>query len=210
MYLVINSWYFWFLPSNLKPHTVQAMKIEVAPWIRDYVCNMDDLYTELILEKVVNKPSGEESRKVDNYRDILSNQNNLSLKQAILNVTGNVEPGKRLLIKGEPGMGKTTLVKKIAWHWAKEFFKMVSLVVVVFLKLVRPGDVIGNIIIDQNSALQGLGMSHLDVECIFQIFGNSCLLILDGLNEHALGQNQDVVKIIKGQNLLHTHVLVTL
>ena len=34
-------------------------------------------------------------------------------------------------------------------------------------------------------------------------------MILDGLDEHALGQNQDVLKIIKGQKLLYCNILVT-
>ena len=33
------------------------------------------------------------------------------------------EPGKRLLIKGEPGMGKTILVK-VAWDWATRLLKL--------------------------------------------------------------------------------------
>ena len=71
------------------------MKIEVAPWIKDYVTSMDDLYTELTLEKLGNE------------------------------------------------------------------------------------------------------------------FHNRCQLTLDGLDEHAFGQNHDVLKVIKGQKLLNTHVLVT-
>ena len=35
------------------------------------------------------------------------------------------------------------------------------------------------------------------------------MLILDGLDEHALGQNQDVVKIMKGQKYLFCNVIVT-
>ena len=40
-------------------------------------------------------------------------------------------------------------------------------------------------------------------------FGNRCLLILDGLDEHALGTNQDVLKIIRGEKLLSCNIIVT-
>ena len=39
------------LVGKIRPFTEQAMKIEVAPWIKDYVVDMDELYTELTLEK---------------------------------------------------------------------------------------------------------------------------------------------------------------
>ena len=39
------------------------MKIEVAPWIRDYVVDMEELYTELKLDKNWNnKPCGMDSK----------------------------------------------------------------------------------------------------------------------------------------------------
>ena len=59
-----------------------------------------------------------------------------------------------------------------------------SIVFFVFLKLVRPGDAIENIIIDQNPSLEGLCISRQKLENIFETFGNRCLFILDGLDEH--------------------------
>ena len=46
------------------------MKIEVAPWIEDYVVNMEELYTELRLEKIDYKLKGEEASVVDDYREL--------------------------------------------------------------------------------------------------------------------------------------------
>ena len=47
------------------------------------------------------------------------------------------------------------------------------------------------------------------LRAILETFGNRCLLILDGLDEHALGQNQDVLKIIRGQKLLYCNVILS-
>ena len=88
-------------------------------------------------------------------------------------------------------------------------FKVVSVVFFVFLKLVRPGDAIENVIIEQSPMLEGRCVTQEQLESIFEKFGHRCLFILDGLDEHALGQNDDVLKIIKGQKLLNCHVLVT-
>ena len=47
-----------------------AMKIEVAPWIQDYVVDMDDLFTELQLEKIHNKPTGQERLLLEDYTEL--------------------------------------------------------------------------------------------------------------------------------------------
>ena len=44
---------------------------------------------------------------------------------------------------------------------------------------------------------------------ILERFWKSCLLILDGLDEHALGTNQDVLRIIRGERYLKCNVIVT-
>ena len=68
-------------------------------------------------------------------------------------------------------MGKTTLVKKVAWDWAKGIFTAVSIVFFVFLKLVNPGDTIENVIIDQTPVLEGLDVTGAKVKHILDKFG---------------------------------------
>ena len=58
------------LAEEIRPYTQDAMKIEMAPWIRDYNVNMEDLYTELALEKLENKPTGPSKQRIENYTDI--------------------------------------------------------------------------------------------------------------------------------------------
>ena len=111
------------MAEKLRPWTQRAMKIEVAPWIRDYVTEMQELYCELLLEKVAYKPYGEEKVKVRKYQDLFHE---------------DAEVPDKILAKGDPGMGKTTLSKKIAWDWAKNDFKKVSIVLFLLLKSVRP------------------------------------------------------------------------
>ena len=122
---------FQTLAENLRPWTEKAMKIEVAPWIREYVADFRDLYSELILEKIHNKPTGYFRKRIKNYEELfvfLENEGHQGTS-----VLSRV-PVKKILIKADPGMGKTTLVKKIAWDWAKRLFVKVSIVFFVFLK----------------------------------------------------------------------------
>ena len=108
-----------------------------------------------------------------------------------------------------PGVLKTTLVKKIAWDWAKKLFTKVTVVFFVFLKLVNPDDTIENVIIDQTPELEGLGVTTQKLKNILENYGEKSLLILDGLDEHAFGKNKDVLKIVKHQKYLFCNVLLT-
>ena len=57
--------------------------------------------------------------------------------------------------------------------------------------------------------LEGLQVTQENIAKVLTHGGNKCLLILDGLDEHAFGKNQDVLKIVKGAKYLRCHVLLT-
>ena len=64
-------------------------------------------------------------------------------------------------------------------------------------------------IIQQNPELEGLGVSPAKLRGMLDMFSDRCLLILDGLDEHGLGQNEDVLKIIKNSKLLECGIIVS-
>ena len=61
-------------------------------------------------------------------------------------------------------MRKTSLVKEITWDWAKRLSVNVCIVFFVFLKLVKPGDLIEESIIQQMHVLQGKHVSRYALE----------------------------------------------
>ena len=67
--------------------------------------------------------------------------------------------GERILLKGDPGMGKTTVSKKAAYDWAMGILKVFSIIFFVFLKLVKPGDSIENVIIQQTPMLESIPLN---------------------------------------------------
>ena len=212
------------IAEDLKPYTEDAMKIDTAPWMKACTeVNMHELYTELTLERLENQAKGTKGIPISDYKemfaDISSNNNETNSTDAsnvaMLVGKGNVRThprrrkAKKILLKGHPGMGKTTLMKKIGWDWAKGIFTTFSIVFFVFLKLVEPGEAIENIIIRHTPALEGMSITPDIVKQLLEQFSEKCLVILDGLDEHALGQNEDVLKIIRWQKLLLCNIIVT-
>ena len=168
------------------------MKIEPFPWLRDYYVDMRKLYTELILEKIENLLLGETRWTLKGYVEMF-----------------DCKGRKKILIKGDPGMGKTTLCKKIGWDFANGLSKMFSMVFFIFLKFVNPGETIENVIIKQNPELEGLGVTAEKLHGLLGRFGERCLLILDGLDEHGLGQNEDVMKIIRNCKYINCGIVIS-
>ena len=168
------------------------MKIEPFPWLRDYYVDMNKLYTELTLEKIENDVYGVNGRTLKGYEEMF-----------------DAEGRDKILMKGDPGMGKTTLGKKVGYDWAKGVFKEFTLIFFVYLKFVKPGETIEKVIIQQNPELEGLNVTPAKLRACFEKFGKKCLIILDGLDEHGLGQNEDVLKIIRNQKLLGCGIAVS-
>ena len=215
------------IADKLRPYTADAMKIEVAPWIQDYVVDMDDLYTELALEKLHNKPTRQDAIMLKDYTELFRNcepserVHNLNLpEQESLPARKRLRTdchksddeqikSDKILMKGDPGMGKTTQCKKISWDWAMRLFAHFHIVIFVFLQFVKAGDIIENVIIKQNPFMMGLKITEQKLRSILESFGEKCLLILDGLDEHALGTNKDVLSIIRGEKYLKCNIIVT-
>ena len=185
---------FLTLAENLRPWTQRAMKIEVAPWIRDYVTEMQELYCQLIIKKIAYMPFGKKMTTVKSYEDLFDQ---------------NAQVPNKILAKGEPGMGKTTWAKKIAWDWAKGHFEKISIVLFLFLKSVHPSDSLEKVMFEQIPELSGLGITQSELESFIEHFGKRCLLICDGLDEHAMGSNKDILKVIRHEKYLDCNVLLT-
>ena len=100
-------------------------------------------------------------------------------------------------------------MKKMGWDWATDKFKKFSIVFFLFLKLVRPQETIENIVIHQHPILKATSVKPSWVKEILETFGDRCLIILDGLDEQALGKNCDVLEIIRGEKLPHCNIIVT-
>ena len=201
------------LADNMRPYMTASMKIEVAPWVRDYVVNMEELHTDLHLERIERRPTGIETIAVQDYRHLFLIEKEILIPKAEipeLEQDSKIKKTiKKILAKGHSGTGKTTFCKKVAWDWAKGIFTTYSIVFFVLLKLVKPGDAIENVIIQQHPYLKGLRIGPQKLQAILKSRGGRCLLILDGLDQHALGSNADIFSIIRGEKYLYCSIILT-
>ena len=186
--LIVTEAEFLDVANRLKPHVERRMKIAPFPWLRDYFVDMNKLYTELILEKIENEALGQKRRTLKGYEQMF-----------------NFKGRDKILIKADPIH---------SWEQNRvglgEGDKKFSMVFFDFLKFVQPGELIENVIMKQNPELEGLGVSAKILGHLLGRFSHRCLLILDGLDEHSLGQNEDVMKIIRNQKLLDCGIIVSL
>ena len=105
------------LAEKLKPDIKERMKIEMAPWAKAYAVDMDKLYTEITLEKIENEPSGPTGIECTEYTKLFEDTLISTTDSANVCSTTKKPVRKKVLVKGDPGKGKTTLMKKMGWDW---------------------------------------------------------------------------------------------
>ena len=160
---------------------------------------LKDIYTDVKLVKVETKPTGTVRTELKSYSELFAQDQNVN--------TEHIE-GRKVFCKAEMGMGKTCLMQKITHDWVKGIFTVFTIVFFISMKLVKPGEPIENIIIDQNSKLKGLKVSPEKLRAVMEKFGSRCLLIVDGFDE-ADSNRDEILKILKGEMLLACSVIVT-
>ena len=137
----------------MRQHTKDA-KVEMVPWLRGYTVKMEDLYTELTVEEIENKPTGPESEVISDYKELFDQVQGPDYSRKGRGKFRKRNKGKRLLVKADPGFGKTTFCKKLAWDWAQGHFTTFSVVFCVNLKLLKVGQSIEDVLIHQCPSLR--------------------------------------------------------
>ena len=169
-------------------------KMEMPSWMPISGKDLEKLYSDLILLK----ENGENNIEIDDYKDFFATVTDIQTK--------------KILVRGHPGIGKSTFCKKIFWDWSNGIlgtFTLVFLVSKEYLKIVKEDETIEKLVIRQYPFLEGLKVKEEKIAAIFETFGSRCLLIIDGFDEQSLAKNQDLNKIIKGQRFVHCNVLLT-
>ncbi len=164
------------IATELKLDAEERMKIQITPWIESDVIKMEELYTRLTIEEHTNKVYGIK-------RESIADECETSVEYKKLFNEKSGTQKQRILVKGDPGIGKTTFLRKVAWDWATGNFKLYRLVFPIILKLVNSTDSIEEMILRQNPTVEGCRINKETLAAILEQHGDKCLLLLDGYDE---------------------------
>ena len=120
------------------------------------------------------------------------------------------KPPKRILIEGAPGIGKTVLVKEIAYRWAnKELLQNIELVFLIYLRDPRLREIKSTTQLLQlfTSTKVATDVADYLQECN----GSGVAFVIDGFDEYpsSLQHSSLIVDIIRGEVLHKAMVVVT-
>ncbi len=182
----------------LKPDLRDTMKIQMTPWIATHKVGMSELYTGLKLKKHTITPQKTEKKDLNHYQELFR----------------NLDTNRRILIKGDPGIGKSTFVRRLALDWANDEWtdtelKSIELLFIVSLRFIDATQTIENMIKCQHKCLaENENITEAILKYILEKAGKNCLVILEGFDEIPKN-NQGLLKILRNEVIRDCCIMVT-
>ena len=171
----------------------------ITPWDRDNTMDIDEVYVQLTLLRDDRKLAGTTQEELQDYSELFASH-------------GHHLIPKRILVYGRPGIGKSTLTKKLVVDWARGNKLILTKFAVVLLIKLR--DVCYTK--DFCAVLKEAKLLSADDSVVFgQLYDyirrnqQKVLLILDGYDEYSAEKSSPVHLIWKGSQLRDCTLLVT-
>ncbi|XP_068748847.1 NLR family CARD domain-containing protein 3-like isoform X2 [Montipora capricornis] len=168
------------------------------PWCEEVLFNLDNIFTRL---KFVSRRK-ERGIKTDDSVDMFE----------IFQPHKECSQPRRILIEGQPGMGKTTYCHKIAFNWAKERKGGESFPDVLLVLLLKCRDINCGLWDAIDDQLLPREVNEEEKERFFTFIRDhqsKVLLVLDGLDELPSSELSIYKEIIQGRVLPESYLVVT-
>ena len=183
---LVSSWYTDIIWQNML----------LFPWMDEEALLLSEAHTDMEMVSIVGRYKMKNTVPLNDYRDLF---------------TDVKKEGTRILLKGDPGIGKTTFVHKVAFDSATGQLDLFDVVFVVKLKFADSKHSIPQMIKDQiKSISEDDEVSEGLIDKYLKSGRDRVLLILDGIDEISLTDYQPVNDILmKGGSLRKCCILAT-
>ena len=203
---------------KLAEHYQKTAKVPTTAWSSVLQVDLEQIYTRLSWVKQEQTTAEPSQEKLNHYTEIFTVK------------TKNGAVGKRILVQGETGIGKTTFVKKLLLDWSnleeakmdeerKDALRKFDLVVSINLKEVSKCQTLEEVISRSRLFPKDDEKSVDDLLCYIRPNQDKVLLVFDGYDEYRTGseaqerygsrRNSPIFEIFHGSILRECTVLVT-
>ncbi|XP_077993487.1 uncharacterized protein LOC144447375 [Glandiceps talaboti] len=205
------------LKEELKFHYNKLRRLQPMPWMKRVTVDLGKTFSSL---ELIDRKTRYESRNIgmkliglgepksDNSSTLRPSRINISREQIFspFDIDGGNVP-RRILMEGEPGIGKTTLCKKLAHDWRNDesYINRFSGVFVIDVRKFK-----GSLKLSLRE--QGLVSKAVSLEHLWEYIAkhqNEFLWIIDGLDELYPNVKDDIVKLVTGQLFPDSTVLAS-
>ena len=165
------------------------------PWMDEEALLLSEAHSDMEMVSIVGRYRRKTMVPLNHYMDLFAD-----LKKE----------GTRILLKGDPGTGKTTFVHKLAFDSATGKLDLFDVIFVVKLKFADKNHSIGEIIKEQiKSIYENDDVTTELIEKYLKSGRDRVLLILDGIDEITLKDHQPVKDVLEGKALRKCCILAT-
>ncbi len=165
------------------------------PWMDEQALLLSEAYAELELESFSGRGYRMQTTELTHYSQLFHNRK---------------ATGTRILIKGDPGTGKTTFTHKLAFDWATGKLDLFDAVFVVKLKFAETDQPIESLIKTQIGSIDDREeISETQIAQYLKSGRDRVLLILDGLDEIRLNNYPIIKNIVIGNTHRSCTLMIT-